>query len=315
MWTVTLIAFSVAIPGVAWSGRGQVRPATVALGIPLCLSLPFLVPAGLAGLRVVVAVLAFALAMKLLDVATGRRADGAALDNPVRRAIWALVPPDVSFPRTAADRDRAHLAGRRGAFRVILKAAGAGALLLGATLAPELHGHRAMGPLWALSLLYVLLSGVADLGTAILGMAGVRMAKVFDLPPLARSPRELWGRRWNRYIKALAFRHLFVPLDGRHHPLRATAVVFLASGLMHEYLIFAALGRLPDHAGWMTAFFAVHGLAVAGQMALERALGRRRPRLPTPVAVGAHLAWLIATAPLFLAPLGEVYDYMSWRLW
>lgn len=313
MWSLTLCAVALATTGVARSVSGRVRPAFAALAAPACLWLPFAVPRELAGVRAILAVVAFALAMKLVDLATGRRADPEALDHPIRRLIWALVPPDVHFPRGGRDRARAVIDGRRATARLGLKLFGVAVLLALASFLPGLHGHPVAGTLWALTMLYLLLSGAADLGGAVLGLAGLRMAKVFESPILARSPRELWGRRWNRYVSGLAFRHLFVPLDGRRHPLRATAVVFLASGVMHEYLVAAALGRVPERVGWMTAFFALHGMAVIAEMGLGRLLGRRA-RLPAPIGIALHLGWLVATAPLFLGPLGEIYAYPTWRL-
>jgi D-alanyl-lipoteichoic acid acyltransferase DltB (MBOAT superfamily) len=160
-------------------------------------------------------------------------------------------------------------------------------------------------------MIYFAISGIADVVLAAGLLAGIEVATVFDMPPIARSPREFWSRRWNRYVHALGFRHLFLPLGGRRHPLLATAAVFVASGLGHEFLVFGALGTAAPF-GLMTAFFALHGLATVAQMAVEARLGRRHV-LPRPLAIAAFLAFLLATAPLFLVPLQEIFGYTGWR--
>ena len=54
----------------------------------------------------------------------------------------------------------------------------------------------------------------------------------------------------------------------------------------------------------MMGFFALHGAAVVGEMALRR---RRKRPLPGALAVALHIGWLTVTGPLFFGPMGEVF--------
>jgi hypothetical protein len=83
--------------------------------------------------------------------------------------------------------------------------------------------------------------------------------------------------------------------------------VFLSSAVVHEYLVLAALGRTSGH---MFAFFMLHGAATL-------LTGSRRTPWPVPrgVAVLLHSLWLVLTAPLFFAPLEEIFAVRYWRLW
>ena len=54
-------------------------------------------------------------------------------------------------------------------------------------------------------------------------------------PPLARSLSEFWGRRWNLWTSDWFRQMIFRPL--KTHPVLALLVVFLASGVLHEWAI------------------------------------------------------------------------------
>src|SRR5690606_20388118 len=111
---------------------------------------------------------------------------------------------------------------------------------------PGVHAHGWWSIQWNLWMLYAALSGLADVVTGLAMQSGIGFAEVFDAPPLARSPRDFWSRRWNLYIHDLAYRHVFPRWGGIRHPLRATLGVFVVSGLMHEYVVWACLGHLPE---------------------------------------------------------------------
>ena len=129
---------------------------------------------------------------------------------------------------------------------------------------------------------------------------------IIAAPPLARSPRDFWGRRWNLVVHDLVFRHVFLPLGGLRRPLRSTVGVFVISGLIHEYFVLACLGHPGRYPGFMMLFFGLHGLAVMVQLAWDRGPGRRS-RMARPLAIVLHLAWFTLTAPLFFAPIGEIF--------
>jgi hypothetical protein len=105
-------------------------------------------------------------------------------------------------------------------------------------------------------------------------------------PLLARSLADFWGRRWNTAFNLLADRYGFRPLTPRIGPRAALAMVFLASGLLHEAVI-----TLPARGGYglPTVYFALQ----AAGLFLERiTLIRRRPWLKR------VFAWLVIVAPL-----------------
>lgn len=54
-------------------------------------------------------------------------------------------------------------------------------------------------------------------------------------PPLARSLSEFWGRRWNVWTSDWFRQIIFRPLQ--HRPVLALLLVFLASGVLHEWVI------------------------------------------------------------------------------
>jgi D-alanyl-lipoteichoic acid acyltransferase DltB (MBOAT superfamily) len=107
-----------------------------------------------------------------------------------------------------------------------------------------------------------------------------------EAPLLARSLADFWGRRWNTAFNVLADRYGFRPLTPRIGPHAALAVVFLASGLLHEAVI-----TLPARGGYglPTAYFALQAIGIL----VERAKCiRRRPWLKR------LFAWLMLLAPI-----------------
>jgi hypothetical protein len=78
-------------------------------------------------------------------------------------------------------------------------------------------------------------------------------------PLLARTPAEFW-RRYNRWIGEGLREDLFRPISGGRHPILGTLVVFGVSGILHEYVFSAAVGRVQ---GYQMAFFLLQGAAVA----------------------------------------------------
>jgi hypothetical protein len=90
------------------------------------------------------------------------------------------------------------------------------------------------------------------------GLGGYATEPMFR-PMLSRSPADFW-RRYNRCAGEWLREDLFHPIGGRRHPVLAMLAVFVFSGLIHEYLFAAALGRVQ---GFQLAFFFVQGAAVA----------------------------------------------------
>src|ERR1051326_8637067 len=111
--------------------------------------------------------------------------------------------------------------------------------------------------------------GLFELLALLWQSAGVNANPVMRQPLAATSLAEFWSTRWNTAFNALAHELAFRPLARKFGAVRATLVVFLISGLVHEIVI-----SLPARGGFglPTAYFVFQGIGVL----LERsALGRR----------------------------------------
>lgn len=229
--------------------------------------------------------------------------------SQARYLAYFLCIPDIVFSETALERRQARLAGLRRLGRALGKLMGLVGLFIFREYFPELSTREPVGVLWNLWGAYWASSAVVDVGggTSML-LSGHGAREAFHWPPLATSPRDFWSRRWNSMFRNASHRLVFTPLGGAHRPLPAVVAVFAWSALVHEYLVIAALGSTRGH---MTAFFALHGAAT-----MVSGLWQRRPwPLPRWLAVTLHLAWLVATAPLFFAPLESivgVQDVLAW---
>ncbi len=135
-------------------------------------------------------------------------------------------------------------------------------------------------------LIMMLHFGTFHLLALALQAAGLNARANMQAPLLATSLADFWGRRWNTAFNVLADRYGFRPLTPRIGPRAALAVVFLASGLLHEAVI-----TLPARGGYglPTAYFVLQSAGLF----IERApLIRRRPWLKR------LFAWLILLAPI-----------------
>jgi len=209
-------------------------------------------------------------------------------------------------PKTDLAVIRVRAEGLRRLRRAALELPPFAALVLVHLAWPGLHANPWVEAFWALWLTWLGVSAFVDLVSGVAMQTGIAVAEAFDVPPLARSPRDFWGRRWNLVVHDMVLRHVFLPLGGLRRPLRATFWVFAMSGLIHELFVLMALGHPARHSGFMMLFFGLHGLAVMAQLWWDRGPGRRRS-MPRPLAVALHLGWMTLTSPLFFAPIGEVF--------
>jgi hypothetical protein len=273
---------------------------------------PFLLgPDSFAG-RAVLSGYAISLAMKMRLLVDGRDADPEMLATLPRLLLWLAVPTATRWPRSAVEA----AAARRGAGPLFLRALAAGAAMV-ATIALKVRlapGPVLASPLLVLEFMFMLTAlAAATFGAA--RLAGVVPEEAFARPVLARSPSEMWARRWNLPVTRFARHYLFVPVARRRGTAVGVLATFAASGLMHEYLALAVVSWPRYQPGFMLAFFLIQGLAVLAQSVVTARAGR--DRLPTPVAIGLHVAWMLVTAPLFfrpLAPLIEAFDRTCLRL-
>jgi hypothetical protein len=71
---------------------------------------------------------------------------------------------------------------------------------------------------------------------------GLPVEKPWVNPAAATSLRDFWGRRWNRFMSGMMRDMLFTPLARRVSAIGATVVVFVYSGVLHEFVSVLARG-------------------------------------------------------------------------
>jgi Membrane bound O-acyl transferase family len=110
------------------------------------------------------------------------------------------------------------------------------------------------------------------------------------MPPLAKSLSEFWGRRWNVWTGEWFRLTIFRPLQA--HPVFALFLVFLVSGILHEWAInvplYIVTGR--NCFGSMTLYFLLQAVGIM----IERKTRSRGVRI--------FLVWLFVfgAAPLMI---------------
>ena len=118
---------------------------------------------------------------------------------------------------------------------------------------------------------------------------------------LAATPAEFW-RRYNRPVDQFMIEYVFRPSGGMRHPIRSVLLVFLISGVIHEYVFDVAAGRVL---GTQMAFFMIQGLAVAATVRVRlRGWGRAGGVVMT-------FAFNLASVWLFLQSLDAVLPVYS----
>lgn len=289
---------------------GGVRLGRLGVAVAVALALPWLLPP-FPPLRFLAAMLGFLVVMHSWDVAYARYPDPAMHTSMRRFPLYFLNAPDARWPVDAEDAARARAVGRQRMKRAAAMGLGCAALMVLSTLWPSLHESFWLHQSWLLWLFYCLAASVFDLLSGLVMQVGFHAGEVFDNPPLASSPRDFWSRRWNLAFRALAHRLVFLPLGGTRRLVLAVTAVFVFSGVVHEYLVIAALGHTR---GDMMIFFTLHGAATLGH-GLWRSARGGRSLMPRPLAVAAHYTWMTASSWFFFRPILEVLAVDTFRLW
>lgn len=148
-------------------------------------------------------------------------------------------------------------------------------------------------------------------------------AHVFDRPQAGTSIREFWSHRWHQlvrfYFEGLGHGavDLLLPRESSFgvRVVLYTAAAFVMSGLLHEYLSWAATGHAT---GMFMVFVAMDFTAVIVEAvfpaALRSAVGAKRDHVPSHVSGGSKAlclllqqswTWAVALAgaPFFIEPL------------
>ena len=133
---------------------------------------------------------------------------------------------------------------------------------------------------------------------------GFEIEDVFQRPYLATSLPVFWGKRWNVYITKLFKRTVYVPLGGHCRYVAASAAVFLASAIFHEYANFFGGIALFHN----SVFFCMMWAATALHKIAAAYLATQWPETPVARATAAVAGWattmavLWAAAPWFFQP-------------
>lgn len=136
---------------------------------------------------------------------------------------------------------------------------------------------------------------------AVWRLCGGTARDYMDKPLAARTPAEFW-RRYNRCMQQFFWRDIFRTSGGRRAPIRTMLLVFALSALLHELIFIAAIGKVQ---GYQTAFFVVQGLAAA-----LTARVKVKGWLTVPWTVGT-LIFNLASSVLFFASIHGVVPFYS----
>ena len=313
VWIIPIVILIVVTPIINWRYsrhlRGWPRVGLCVFAFLVMVPLPFLVPAELPLVRFAIFLVLGAGFFKIVETAWGRITQPEMAANYLRYCCWHFVPQDTGW---AMD-DDARRACRQSAIKqsciVFFNVVGL-VVLLWINGRVDLHSNLWLSTFWMIWVFLFTVDSVWRLGSVPLLWFGVQVSDLLVWPPLARSPRDFWSRRWNLWFKNFMHRNLFQPLGGRERPIRSMSVVWLVSAIVHEYLIFVCLGT---HGAYMFTFFLIHGLASY----VEVWWSQRRPEqtpMASPVAVALHLAWFVVTAPLFFMPINALTQMSKWQI-
>lgn len=246
---------------------GLPRLLALAGGVGSLVAAPLVIPADAAFLRFLAAILAFAIAAKMLAYARSSRHLGPAPPGARDYLRFLADPFTLTFDtRPAAPRD----AGRAdAAWRLAIAAP-----CLAATVA--LFWTLVATDVTRSSFLLDHVVKVLSLGLAIdagvqvfyaVGrLAGLDAVLIAEFGFLSASPADFW-RRYNRLVGEWLRRIVFLPAGGLRRPIRATLLTFLVSGIAHEALFALVTGEVR---GYQTFFFLVQGVGVAASVPLGR---------------------------------------------
>jgi hypothetical protein len=270
---------------------------------------PWLVPAEDSGLRFFLLVPSLLLMGKSWEIAVGKPSSLRVFETRLHFWAWALVPTEGHWQDDAERRAVVRAKVPAVALRMLLKG-GAAVAMMALNDATSLHENIWASTIWMAFMTYFVLTLCIDGFALMARMAGIDVPPSFDAPPLARNPRDFWGRRWNLWFTNTGHRLIFEPMGGMQRPFLASGTVFLFSAVLHEYMVWVSLGMID---GRMFSFFILHGIATMAFTAFSRRW-MSTLELPRAVAVALHLVWFTLSAPLFFGPVEEIFLMSQWGL-
>ncbi|MGC3967939.1 MAG: membrane bound O-acyl transferase family-domain-containing protein [Pirellulales bacterium] len=139
-------------------------------------------------------------------------------------------------------------------------------------------------------LIFLLHCGLFHVLALVWQSRGVTAVPIMDRPFLATSLADFWSRRWNTAFHQLADYYVYRPLLKRTSPGVAIAIVFLASGVIHDLVITVPAG---GGYGLPTLYFLLQAAAI---LLARSAIGRR---------MRWHRGWRarLSAAVVLIAPL------------
>jgi hypothetical protein len=278
------------------------RRLVVLLALELVVLLtPLLVGPGRLFGRLLVAILAVALAAKLFDLHLGASRG----HRPGFRDVFTFLINLVSIvQRKLADEPRPGFRENLRRLAATTLTAVPGGLLFAACFQVDWQSipfaveHSAK----VLAFFLLLVPAVAS-GAATWRLLGGWTREPMDNPFASTTPGDFW-RRYNRPAQQFFLEDVFKPLGGMRRPIPGTLATFAVSGLVHEYLFVITLFQIQ---GYQMAFFLTQGIAVVLTARLEP---RGWWRV---VGIAATLAFNLATGTLFFASIDEVMPFYQQR--
>mmetsp|Transcript_8012 Transcript_8012/g.23489 ORF Transcript_8012/g.23489 Transcript_8012/m.23489 type:complete len:389 (-) Transcript_8012:134-1300(-) len=157
--------------------------------------------------------------------------------------------------------------------------------------------------------LWLFLALCFDLGALTLLVQGVDVTDSFNNPVFgAKSPKEFWGKRWNKQVNALLRRVCFLPLAPRVGLTAAALATFATSAAFHEYQF--ALTFRQYTPGAVGLFFVINGALCVGQTVVEKLTGRYCPNVRVGYAALVPEALKVLMNILVLTPFGHLFMHI-----
>ncbi len=147
--------------------------------------------------------------------------------------------------------------------------------------------------------LYLAMVPLGVFGSSAWRLLGGRGLEIMENPFASRTPADFW-RRYNRPVTQFLFEDVFKPSGGIRAPVRGTLLVFVLSGIIHEYVFDMGASRVQ---GYQMAFFLIQGCGVAASLSV-----RPRGWRVVPWMIGTY-AFMLTTSVLFFASVAEVLPF------
>jgi hypothetical protein len=128
---------------------------------------------------------------------------------------------------------------------------------------------------------------------------GTAIPKQHDKPILSRSVREFWSLRWNLNVRDWLFRNCHRPFARRGRPAVGIVCAFLASTLLHFWMVVVPLGWF--WAAIMASFFLLQGVLVLFESRLSFA------RWSSPARHAWTVVAVLGPSPLFVEPFLRIF--------